>query len=121
MTKLDDSKYVKAEYERHKYANAVLSSKSRKKVLVAGPGTGKTYLFKKILEGTKVSLTLTFVNSLVEDLSLELYGLSEVRTLHSFARSILGKIPKKQIYRVRILVLSGLKKLYLTSIHLLEE
>ena len=59
--------------------------------MVAGPGTGKTFLFKKALEGKSKTLTLTFVNSLVEDLSLELYGMSEVRTLHSFARGVLGK------------------------------
>jgi superfamily I DNA/RNA helicase len=37
----------------------------------------------------KKALTLTFVNSLVEDLALELRGLSEVKTLHGFARGIL--------------------------------
>ncbi len=40
---------------------------------------------------------MTFVNSLVEDLSLELYGMSEVKTLHSFARSMLSRIADKQI------------------------
>ncbi len=39
-----------------------------------------------MLENKKNALTLTFVNALVEDLSLELFGLSEVRTLHGFAR-----------------------------------
>jgi hypothetical protein len=32
------------------------------------------------------------VNSLVEDLSLELYGLSEVRTFHSYARGLLSEM-----------------------------
>lgn len=87
-----DGKYIKAEGESEKYINTILKSSSPKKVVVAGPGTGKTYLFKRMLEGKKNNLTLTFINSLVEDLSLDLYGLSEVRTLHSYARSILGKI-----------------------------
>lgn len=87
-----DDKYIKAEEESQKYIDAILKSSSPKKVVVAGPGTGKTHLFKRILEGEKNNLTLTFVNSLVEDLSLELYGLSEVRTLHGYARSVLGKI-----------------------------
>lgn len=90
-------KYELSEAERDKYIEEILTSKSDKKVVVAGPGTGKTYLFKKILEGKKNSLTLTFVNSLVEDLALELYGLSEVKTLHSFGRSILVTILKKKI------------------------
>ncbi len=59
--------------------------------MVAGPGTGKTFLFRGMLEGKKNTLTLTFVNALVDDLSLELCGLSEVRTLHSYARSALSK------------------------------
>lgn len=89
-----DDKYIKSEQENQKYIDAILKSSSPKKVVVAGPGTGKTYLFKRILEGKKNNLTLTFVNALVEDLSLDLYGLSEVRTLHGYARSILGKITK---------------------------
>ena len=75
--------------ERQKYVDAILKSGTRKKVVVAGPGTGKTFLFKKILKDKNKSLTLTFVNALVEDLSLELCGLSDVKTLHSFAYNIL--------------------------------
>lgn len=92
-----DDLYDKSKAERQSYVDAVLSSKSRKKIVVAGPGTGKTSLFKEILKDKKNSLTLTFVNSLVEDLALELYGLSEVSTLHSFGRSTLSKIAKKSI------------------------
>lgn len=89
-----NEKYIKAIGERQKYVDLVLNSKSQKRVVVAGPGTGKTYLFKEILKNKKNSLTLTFVNALVEDLSLELCGISEVKTLHGFARSILGeKVP----------------------------
>jgi len=83
-------KYDKAHSEREKHVETIVNSPSRKKIVVAGPGTGKTYLFKKILENKKKTLTLTFVNALVEDLSLELCGLSDVKTLHSFARSMLN-------------------------------
>ena len=64
---------------------------------MAGPGTGKTHLFKEVLNGKSNTLTLTFVNALVEDLSLELCGLSDVKTLHSFARSELAKVLKKDV------------------------
>ncbi len=37
------------------------------------------------------------MNALVEELSLELCGVSEVRTLHSFARSELSKVVKNEI------------------------
>lgn len=89
-----DDKYIKAEQESQRYIDPILKSTSPKKVVVAGPGTGKTFLFKKMLEGKKNNLTLTFVNALVEDLSLDLYGLSEVKTLHGYARSILAKVTK---------------------------
>lgn len=86
-----DNKYLKAKTERQKHIDDILNSESRNKIVVAGPGTGKTYLFKEILKNKKKSLTLTFVNALVEDLSLDLYGLSDVKTLHGFARGILGR------------------------------
>lgn len=89
-----DEKYRRADEENKKHTDAIVNSTSRKKVVVAGPGTGKTYLFKKIVDGKNNALTLTFVNALVEDLSLELYGMSDVKTLHSFARSELGKTTK---------------------------
>ncbi|MEK7121625.1 MAG: AAA family ATPase [Patescibacteria group bacterium] len=89
-TNSEEDKYCTIEEEGKKYTDAIVKSASRKKIVVAGPGTGKTYLFKKIIEGKHNTLTLTFVNALVEDLSLELYGISDVKTLHSFARSTLG-------------------------------
>jgi len=87
---MSEDRYARAYAERQQHIDAILASPSTKKIVVAGPGTGKTFLFKKALEGKGNTLTLTFVNSLVEDLSLELCGMSEVRTLHSFARSVLG-------------------------------
>jgi superfamily I DNA/RNA helicase len=90
------TRYKAAEEERDRCVQRVLSSASRKKIVVAGPGTGKTHLFKKALEGKKPSLTLTFVNALVDDLSLELHGMSDVRTLHSFARGFLKEAWKKK-------------------------
>lgn len=94
---IEDNKYATAKQERQKHVDKVLSSKSEKKIVVAGPGTGKTYLFRKVLEDKKESLTLTFVNALVEDLSLELCGISDVKTLHSFALNILKKARQKDI------------------------
>jgi superfamily I DNA/RNA helicase len=75
----------------------ILRSPTRKKVVVAGPGTGKTFLFKSLLAHSSKALTLSFVNTLVEELSLELKGLSDVRTLHSFACSLLSSLRKKDI------------------------
>jgi superfamily I DNA/RNA helicase len=87
-----EERYVAAEQERRAFVDAIVHSVARNKIVVAGPGTGKTFLFKEILQGKKRALTLTFVNSLVEDLSLELYGLCDTRTLHSFARGLLTEM-----------------------------
>jgi len=94
---LHEKRYEDSKQERQNYVDAVVASTARNKIVVAGPGTGKTYLFREVLEGKKKTLTLTFVNALVEDLSLGLYGLSEVRTLHAFARHQLTKITGENI------------------------
>ena len=96
-TAADLSKYQKAKEDRDRHVRLVVESEAEKRLVVAGPGTGKTHLFKQILVGVKKSLTLTFVNALVDDLSLELNGLSEVRTLHSYARSLLTTIGRQSI------------------------
>ncbi len=85
-------RYVQAQRERGASTEVILASKARKKIVVAGPGTGKTFLFRRLLEGKNRTLTLTFTNALVEDLSLGLRKSSktpEIRTLHGFALSIL--------------------------------
>jgi superfamily I DNA/RNA helicase len=89
-------KHATAKRKRQEHVDAVLQSSSRMKIVVAGPGTGKTHLFKEVLRGKTNSLTLTFVNALVEDLSLDLFGISEVKTLHGFARSVLSKAKKPE-------------------------
>lgn len=40
---------------------------------------------------------MTFVNELVDDISLDLYGISTVKTLHSFAQSELNSLLKNKI------------------------
>ncbi len=96
-TAAQEEKYKTALSERERHTSAILSSTSKNKIVVAGPGTGKTHLFKEVLKGKTNTLTLTFVNALVEDLSLELCGISDVRTLHSYARSELSKAVKKDV------------------------
>ena len=40
------------EQELQEATDQILQSRSRKKLVVAGPGTGKTFLFKKLLEAS---------------------------------------------------------------------
>lgn len=84
-------RHAAAKRRRQEHVEAVVTDDARNKIVVAGPGTGKTFLFRRVLADKKNTLTLTFVNGLVEDLSLELFGISEVRTLHGFARQQLEK------------------------------
>lgn len=91
--------------EHEKYAQArtahtevILNSDAPKKLIVAGPGTGKSFLFQQICKrkmrekGAKI-LALSFINELIDDLSRDLHDLAEVKTLHSFA---LSRIPGKR-------------------------
>lgn len=90
-------RYDEFRKDRQKHVDAILLSTSRRKIVVAGPGTGKTHLFRQLVENRSQTLTLTFINTLVEDLSLELCGLSDVRTLHSFARSELARCTHEEV------------------------
>ena len=70
-----DRRYAKASADRQSYVDAIMGSPALRKIVVAGPGTGKTYLFKQVLLNKPKTLTLTFVNSLIEQLALEMYGM----------------------------------------------
>jgi superfamily I DNA/RNA helicase len=71
----------------------VLASKARKKLVVAGPGAGKTTLFRKLLdsaEGTADQrLVLTFINNLKADLEGSLGDAARVFTLHGYCQHLL--------------------------------
>ena len=81
------------ENDRQRFLDALLESDAHLKLIVAGPGTGKTYSFRRLLE-TKPDpkLVLTFINNLVQDLRRELGGIAEVRTFHSLCRSLLHRL-----------------------------
>jgi len=96
--------YAAAKAARRACVDAVVNSPARKKLVAAGPGTGKTFLFQDILKGKNGALTLTFVNALVDDLSLKLYGLSEVMTLHGYALHLLKNTFKGVPCRIHPLV-----------------
>jgi len=82
---------VKAELKAA--TDRVLASKSRKKLVIAGPGAGKTYLFRELLKSAEGSseqrLVLTFINTLKDDLERNLGDASRVFTLHGYCQYIL--------------------------------
>jgi DNA helicase-2/ATP-dependent DNA helicase PcrA len=97
---------TKVEYEaysnkRNEYTKKILSSSHSKKLVMAGPGTGKSHLFQLLAKNYRDQdkekiLVLTFINELVNDLTIDMSGLAKVSTLHSFAAS--GLNTNQQIY-----------------------
>jgi superfamily I DNA/RNA helicase len=65
----------------------IVDSQAEKKLIVAGPGTGKTHTFKQALESVEAKgLALTFIRNLVSDLEGALGDLAEVFTFHGFCK-----------------------------------
>lgn len=94
-----EAQYKDALARRDAHTGAILASDARKIVVVAGPGTGKTTLFAEVLKKKGGNtLTLSFINALVDDLSLGLFGLSDVKTLHGFSAGVLQKETNAKIY-----------------------
>ncbi len=79
--------------DREKHLQKILSSTSSRKLIVAGPGTGKTYTFEQALKhsGETNNLVLTFINRLVKDLDLRLSKYATVCTFHKFCVGIMRK------------------------------
>ena len=77
--------------ERTSDVKAILDSAHAKKVVVAGPGTGKSFLFEQLIkkkqsEGKNNFLAITFIGKLGDSLADDLAGLADTYTLHGFAR-----------------------------------
>ena len=63
------------EAERQECLDLILNSPARLKVIVAGPGTGKTYTFGQLLKQEAKNgpnLVMTFIRKLVTDLEANL-------------------------------------------------
>lgn len=71
----------------------ILASSASKKLIIAGPGTGKTTLFKKLISsmqgGKDKFLALTFINNLEDELKKELGEISNVYTLHGYCHFLI--------------------------------
>src|ERR1700719_3133728 len=77
----------------------VVQSNHPKKIVVAGPGAGKTSLFKTLLSKSKVAnkeaahLVVTFIGALAEELRHYLSGLANVFTFHAHCKQLLHQNP----------------------------
>ena len=77
---------------RERAVARILDSSSQQKLVVGGPGTGKTHLFRLALEKAGGGIALTFINELVRDLEEKLGHLGSVRTLHAFSKRLLHQV-----------------------------
>jgi superfamily I DNA/RNA helicase len=86
------------EAELREAIERVVTSKSPKKLIVAGPGAGKTTLFKRLLKvapgESNNRLVLTFINSLKDDLETQLSEYAKVATLHGYCFGLLHRKAK---------------------------
>jgi superfamily I DNA/RNA helicase len=94
---LDTSAFERLRRERTEATNRILESTEHRKLIVAGPGTGKTYTFKKALERVGANevnqgLGLTFIRNLVADLEDALQGLAHVFTFHGFCTHLMHRL-----------------------------
>jgi ATP-dependent DNA helicase UvrD/PcrA len=81
--------------ELAKALERILQSKSPKRLIVAGPGTGKTTLFRRLLESVpgdpKKRLVLTFLNNLKKELEEKLSDFAGVFTFHGYCHFLLRR------------------------------
>ncbi len=75
----------------------IVESDHSKKIVVAGPGSGKTFLFKKLLNKSReyhpeaTHLVVTFINDLTDELKRDLGDLARVFTFHSYCKQLLHR------------------------------
>lgn len=72
----------------------IIASTSHNRLVVAGPGTGKTTLFKRLLDGAGARhrrLVLTFINNLKDDLASSLGQFADVYTFHGYCHYLLRR------------------------------
>jgi superfamily I DNA/RNA helicase len=71
----------------------ILASPSTKKLVVAGPGAGKTTLFRQMLDASKGAaaehLVITFINNLKSSLEKDLGDVAQVFTIHGYCQHLL--------------------------------
>lgn len=86
--------------ERTAASDAIVNSGSEKRLIVAGPGTGKTHTFKQALAKAiadspiaEKGLALTFIRNLVDDLSDALSDVADVFTFHGFCKHQMHRHP----------------------------
>lgn len=89
----DQNLHDQQKQDREKYSTLIIQSIARNKIIIAGPGTGKSFTFKKYLE-TKSgdNLAITFINNLAYDLQKDLGESAKSYTFHGYCKKLLHRI-----------------------------
>lgn len=81
---------------RHEHTELVVSSTASHRLIVAGPGTGKTYTFSETIKGLPTgtrALVFTLTNNLARDLEMSLAGIPNrevaANTFHGYCKRLL--------------------------------
>lgn len=97
---VDERDLEAIERARAAASDAIVNSDSEKRLIVAGPGSGKTYTFKRALSkaitdsgNAEKGLALTFIRNLVADLSDALSDVADVFTFHGFCKHQMHRHP----------------------------
>src|SRR3989338_2781590 len=86
------TEFIDHKMERENDLKKIKDSTHKRKIVVAGPGTGKSYMFGELIEekrkqGKTNFLAITFIGKLGDALADDLCGLAKTTTMHSYARS----------------------------------
>ena len=85
-----DKLFKKQEKERDSLTEEIIKP-AFKKLIVSGPGTGKTYIFDKIIKKQSDGkyLVITFIRKLIADIDRKIRIEKICKTFHEFAKGIL--------------------------------
>lgn len=79
--------------KRKAYLDEIVKSDHRRKLIVAGPGTGKTFTFGAVFQAStgkaNNNLALTFIRNLVRDMDRDFGTHAEVKTFHAYCKKLL--------------------------------
>jgi superfamily I DNA/RNA helicase len=90
----EQTRLEQQERERADALAAILGSDAAKKLIVAGPGAGKTHTFREaLLACGGLGLALTFIRNLVADLQDALGDIADVFTFHGFCKHQIHRHP----------------------------
>lgn len=90
----EQTRHEQQERERAEAVAAILTSAAEKKLVVAGPGTGKTHTFREaLLACGGRGLAITFIRNLVAELSEALGEVADVFTFHGFCKHQIHRHP----------------------------